>query len=312
MSLVSMKYILDDANARGYGVGAFNVNDLEFAKAVIAAASEADSPVIIQASEGAISYAGLQPLVAIVRSLAEQASVPVALHLDHGKSFDVIIGCIRHGFTSVMIDGSHLPFAENVAVTRKIVEIAHAAGVTVEAEIGRLAGIEDNVAVAEREALLTDPMEAKAFVEQTGCDALAVAIGTSHGPRKFKGEPILAIDLVARIKEQVKLPLVLHGASGVLADLVQNGERYGARWGGAKGIPDDAVVAAIKNGINKVSIDTDMRLAFVASIRETLANRPELLDPRDLLKPAMASIKQVAANKMKLFDSVGKASGMPR
>lgn len=312
MSLVSMKYILDDANARGYAVGAFNVNNLEFAKAVIAAASEADSPVIIQASEGAISYAGLQPLVAIVRSLAEQAKVPVALHLDHGKSFDVVIGCIRHGFTSVMIDGSHLPFAENVAVTRKIVEIARAAGVTVEAEIGRLAGIEDNVAVAEREALLTDPMEAKAFVEQTGCDALAVAIGTSHGPRKFKGEPILAIDLVARIKEQVKLPLVLHGASGVLAELVQNGERYGARWGGSKGIPDDAIVGAIKNGINKVNIDTDMRLAFVASLRETLANRPELLDPRDLLKPAMAAIKQVAADKMKLFGSAGKASGMPR
>ncbi len=312
MSLVSMKYILDDANARGYAVGAFNVNNLEFAKAVIAAASEADSPVIIQASEGAVSYAGLQPLVAIVRSLAESTRVPVALHLDHGKSFDVIIGCIRHGFTSVMIDGSHLPFAENVAITRKIVEIARAAGVTVEAEIGRLAGIEDNVAVAEREALLTDPREAKAFVEQTGCDALAVAIGTSHGPRKFKGEPILAIDLVARIKEQVKLPLVLHGASGVLAALVENGERYGARWGGSKGIPDDAIVGAIKNGINKVNIDTDMRLAFIASVRESLANRPELLDPRDLLKPAMAAIKQVAADKMKLFQSAGKASGMPR
>lgn len=312
MSLVSMKYILDDANARGYAVGAFNVNNLEFAKAVIAAASEADSPVIIQASEGAVSYAGLQPLVAIVRSLAESTRVPVALHLDHGKSFDVVIGCIRHGFTSVMIDGSHLPFAENVAITRKIVEIARAAGVTVEAEIGRLAGIEDNVAVAEREALLTDPREAKAFVEQTGCDALAVAIGTSHGPRKFKGEPILAIDLVARIKEQVKLPLVLHGASGVLATLVENGERYGARWGGSKGIPDDAIVGAIKNGINKVNIDTDMRLAFIASVRESLANRPELLDPRDLLKPAMAAIKQVAADKMKLFQSAGKASGMPR
>ena len=168
MSLVSMKYILDDANARGYAVGAFNVNNLEFAKAVIAAASEADSPVIIQASEGAVSYAGLQPLVAIVRSLAESTRVPVALHLDHGKSFDVVIGCIRHGFTSVMIDGSHLPFAENVAITRKIVEIARAAGVTVEAEIGRLAGIEDNVAVAEREALLTDPRRPRPSLSRLG------------------------------------------------------------------------------------------------------------------------------------------------
>ncbi|MGB4338935.1 MAG: class II fructose-1,6-bisphosphate aldolase [Bacillota bacterium] len=310
MALVTSKRILDDASARGYAVGAFNVNNLEFAKAVMGAAQEANSPVIIQASEGAVSYAGVRQMVAMVRSLAEDTDVPVVLHLDHGRSFDTIVQCIRHGFTSVMIDGSHLPFDENVAITKKVVEVAHAAGVSVEAELGRLAGIEDIVAVSEREAALTDPDEARAFVEQTGCDALAVAIGTSHGPRKFKGEPVLAVDLVEKIKEQVRIPLVLHGASGVSTEVVQIGERYGARWAGSKGIPDQAIVEVIRRGINKINIDTDMRLAFVASIRETLATKPELLDPRDLMRPAIAAIKKVATGKMQLFGSAGMAADM--
>lgn len=310
MALVTSKRILDDASARGYAVGAFNVNNLEFAKAVMGAAQEANSPVIIQASEGAVSYAGVRQMVAMVRSLAEDTDVPVVLHLDHGRSFDTIVQCIRHGFTSVMIDGSHLPFDENVAITKKVVEVAHAAGVSVEAELGRLAGIEDIVAVSEREAALTDPDEARAFVEQTGCDALAVAIGTSHGPRKFKGEPVLAVDLVEKIKEQVRIPLVLHGASGVSTEVVQIGERYGAHWAGSKGIPDQAIVEVIRRGINKINIDTDMRLAFVASIRETLATKPELLDPRDLMRPAIAAIKKVATGKMQLFGSAGMAADM--
>ena len=310
MALVTSKRILDDASARGYAVGAFNVNNLEFAKAVMGAAQEANSPVIIQASEGAVSYAGVRQMVAMVRSLAEDTDVPVVLHLDHGRSFDTIVQCIRHGFTSVMIDGSHLPFDENVAITKKVVEVAHAAGVSVEAELGRLAGIEDIVAVSEREAALTDPDEARAFVEQTGCDALAVAIGTSHGPRKFKGEPVLAVDLVEKIKEQVRIPLVLHGASGVSTEVVQIGERYGARWAGSKGIHDQAIVEVIRRGINKINIDTDMRLAFVASIRETLATKPELLDPRDLMRPAIAAIKKVATGKMQLFGSAGMAADM--
>lgn len=307
MALVTSKLILDEANSKGYAVGAFNINNLEFAKAVIDAAVESRSPVIIQASEGAIKYAGMRQLVAIVSTLAEEAPVPVALHLDHGRTFETIVACIRNGFTSVMIDGSHLPFEGNVAITRKIVEFAHAAGVSVEAELGRLAGIEDHVAVEDREALLTDPAEAKAFVDATQCDALAVAIGTSHGPRKFKGEPVLAIELVHTIKDLVKIPLVLHGASGVSAEVIATGEKYGARWGGSKGIPDASISAAIAKGINKVNIDTDMRLAFVASVRETLAGRPELMDPRDLMKPAMASIKSVATGKMKLFGSAGRA-----
>lgn len=309
MGLVSGVEVLRCANEGKYAVGAFNVNNLEFARSVVAAAVEQRSPVIIQASEGAIAYAGIRELSGLVRSLAESADVPVVLHLDHGRDFDTIIRCIRHGFTSVMIDGSHLPFEENVAITKKTVEIAHVVGVSVEAELGKLAGIEDNVAVAERDALLTDPDEAREFVSRTGVDSLAVAIGTSHGPRKFKGEPILAIELVSRIKEKVGgMPLVLHGASGVPTDVTELAERFGARWAGSKGIPDSSIVEAISRGINKVNIDTDMRLAFVASIREILSVRPEVTDPRDIMKPAMAMVKSVAASKMKLFGSSGRAA----
>lgn len=307
VSLVTSKEVLDAANEGGYAVGAFNINNLEFAKAVMSAAAEERSPVMIQASEGAIAYAGMKELTSIVKALAREVDVPVALHLDHGRKFDVIMQCIRHGFTSVMIDGSHLPLEENIAITKKVVEVAHGAGVSVEAELGRLAGIEDHVAVDDRDAFLTDPDEAAMFVEKTGVDALAIAIGTSHGPRKFKGEPVLALDLVTEIKNSVGIPLVLHGASGVSYDIVEQGEKYGARWGGSKGIPDDSIVEAVRRGINKVNIDTDMRLAFVASIRETLWTKPEVIDPREVLRPAIAAIKSVAVGKMRLFGSSGKA-----
>ena len=234
MGLVSSKSVLDAANEGRYAVGAFNVNNLEFAKAVIGAAVEERAPIIVQVSESAIAYAGMKQITGIVAGLAGGAGVPVALHLDHGRNWATIVQCIANGFTSVMIDGSHLPFDENVAITQKVVEVAHAAGVSVEAELGKLAGIEDYVVVDERDAFLTDPDEALAFVEKTGVDALAVAIGTSHGPRKFKGEPVLAIDLVSKIKEKVGIPLVLHGASGVPAEIMELGERFGAAWGGSK------------------------------------------------------------------------------
>ncbi len=307
MGLVSLKSILDAASAERYAVGAFNVNNLEFAKAVMETAVKERSPVIVQVSEGAIAYAGLDQLTGIVTSLAKEADVPVALHLDHGRDFATIVRCIRAGFTSVMIDGSHLPFDENVAITQKIVEIAHAAGVSVEAELGRLAGIEDTVSVAEREALLTDPDEAGVFVEKTGVDALAVAIGTSHGPRKFKGEPVLALELVSKIKEKAPIPLVLHGASGVSAEVVAAGERVGAKWAGSKGVPDSSIVEAVSRGISKVNIDTDLRLAFISSVREALVTMPEVTDPRKVFKPAMASVKAVVERKMRLFGSAGRA-----
>ena len=307
MGLVPSKSVLDAANEGSYAIGAFNVNNLEFAKAVIGAAIEERSPIIVQVSESAIAYAGMKQITGIVAGLAGQADVPVALHLDHGRDWATIVQCIANGFTSVMIDGSHLPFDENVAITRKVVDVAHAAGVSVEAELGKLAGIEDYVVVDERDAFLTDPDEAIAFVEKTGVDALAVAIGTSHGPRKFKGEPVLAIDLVSKIKAKVGIPLVLHGASGVPAEIMEVGERFGAAWGGSKGIPDSSIVDAISRGINKVNIDTDMRLAFIASVRETLWTRQETTDPRDLLKPAMAKVKSVVVGKMRLFGSAGRA-----
>lgn len=307
LSLVASKEILDAANEGRYAVGAFNVNNLEFAKGVVSAAEEERSPAIIQVSESAIAYAGIEEIACIVRSLAKDVGVPIALHLDHGRKFDVIMQCIRHGFTSVMIDGSNLPLDENIAITKKVVEAAHGAGVSVEAELGRLAGIEDDINVQARDAFLTDPEEAAIFVRETGVDALAIAIGTSHGPRKFKGEPVLALDLVTEIKEKVGIPLVLHGASGVSTDVIEQAEKYGAKWGGSKGVPDESIIEAISRGINKVNIDTDMRLAFVASIRETLSTRPEVTDPREVLRPAMAAIKSVAAGKMRLFGSSGQA-----
>lgn len=305
MGLVSMKEILDRANSGRYAVGAFNTNNLEFSKAILRTAAQEKSPVIIQASEGAVAYAGAREIVAMVSALADRYGVPAALHLDHGRKIEVILECLRAGFTSVMIDGSHLPLEENIELVKKVVDICHPMGVSVEAELGKIAGVEDNV--ASLESILTDPDEAERFVAETGVDALAVAIGTSHGPRKFKGEPKLAIDLVAKIKERVKIPLVMHGASGVPESIVQRAQAAGAKWSGAKGIPDESVAAAVANGINKVNIDTDMRLAFICRVREVLAEKPELTDPRDLLKPAMELIGEVVAHKMRLLKSSGKA-----
>lgn len=305
MGLVSMKEILDRANSERYAVGAFNTNNLEFSKAILRTAAQEKSPVIIQASEGAVAYAGAREIVAMVSALADRYGVPVALHLDHGRKIEVILECLRAGFTSVMIDGSHLPLEENIALVKKVVDICHPVGVSVEAELGKIAGVEDNV--ASLESILTDPDEAERFVAETGVDALAVAIGTAHGPRKFKGEPKLAIDLVAKIKERVKIPLVMHGASGVPESIVQRAQAVGAKWAGARGIPDESVAAAVANGINKVNIDTDMRLAFICRVREVLAEKPDLTDPRDLLKPAMELIGEVVAHKMRLLGSSGKA-----
>lgn len=300
-----MKEILDRANSERYAVGAFNTNNLEFSKAILRTAAQEQSPVIIQASEGAVAYAGAREIVAMVSALADRYDVPVALHLDHGRKVEVILECLRAGFTSVMIDGSHLPLDENIALTKKVVEICHPMGVSVEAELGKIAGVEDNV--ASLESILTDPDDAERFVAETRVDALAIAIGTAHGPRKFKGEPRLAIDLVAKIKERVGIPLVMHGASGVPESIVRRAEAAGAKWSGAKGIPDESVAAAVASGINKVNIDTDMRLAFICRVREILAEKPELSDPRDLLKPAMELIGEVVTHKMRLLGSSGKA-----
>jgi len=305
--LVTNKELLDAAKAGRYAVGAFNINNMEFVQAITDAAGQLGSPAILAVSQGAITYAGFENLVSLVRSAAEVKGVTISLHLDHGQDMAVIERCINDGFTSVMIDGSHLPFEENVAVTRSVVEKARPKGVSVEGELGRLAGIEDNISVDEQEARFTDPDEAARFVEETGVDSLAVAVGTSHGAYKFKGEARLALDRLSEIAGRVPVPLVLHGASGVNPAHVALANEHGAELAGTRGVPDDAIAAAIERGVCKVNIDTDMRIAFTAFVRQTLDESPAVFDPRKILGPAREAIMDVVRHKMKLFGSEGKA-----
>jgi fructose-bisphosphate aldolase class II len=304
--LVTNKELLVPASQKGYAVGAFNINNLEVVLAVAEAAGEEKSPAIVAVTPSAIKYAGLPYLSKIVRTAAESAIVPMSLHLDHGENFETASKCIEAGFTSVMIDGSFLKFEENVALTKKVVDLAHSKGVSVEAELGRLAGVEEST-VEEKEAVLTDPKVAKEFVERTGVDALAVAIGTSHGAYKFKAEPKLDFERLSIIKERVSVPLVLHGASSVPQWIIEKACKYGAELSGAKGIPEEHIKRAISIGIAKINIDTDLRLAFTATVREVLANSPKEFDPRKILGPAKDAMKEVVKGKMRLFGSSGKA-----
>jgi len=305
--LVTNKALLDAARDGGYAVGAFNINNMEFVQAITKAAEELESPVILAVSEGAIKYAGFENVVSLVRVAAAERKIPLSLHLDHGKDMAVIERCINGGFTSVMIDGSHLPFDGNVEVTRKVVELAAPAGVSVEGELGRLAGIEDNVSVAEENALFTDPEEAVRFVGRTGVDSLAIAVGTSHGAYKFKGEPRLAFDRIESIRSKVSVPLVLHGASGVDQEHVEIANRYGASLAGTRGVPEEAVTRAVKLGICKVNIDTDMRIAFTAYVRKAFAEKPDNIDPRKYLGAGRDAVMEVVKKKIELFGSKGRA-----
>ncbi len=299
--LTSMKEILEMAEKGGYAIAAFNTSNIEITQAIVEAACELDTPVIVATSEKAIEYAGIDVISAVVRKIAERAPIPIALHLDHGRSIESIVKAIRFGWTSVMIDASDRPFEENVEITRKVVEIAHSVGVTVEAELGKLRGIEDGVSVEEREAFMTDPGEAKRFVEETGIDALAVAIGTSHGAYKFKGEPKLDFRRLEEIREKVKIPLVLHGASGVPEIIVQEINRLGGDIGGAKGVPDEELREAVKKGIRKVNTDTDLRLAFTLAVRRFLKERPSEFDPRKILRSAKELMKKVALHRISVL-----------
>lgn len=284
MSLYTVAELARDAEANQYAVGAFNVNNMEIVQAIIQAAVEERSPVILQASQGALRYAGIEYVSALARVAASAVNVPVALNLDHGTSFEQVVQCIRHGFSAVMIDGSKLPYAENVALVRRVVEVAHAAGVSVEAELGRIGGTEDDIRVADREASMTDPEEAKRFVEETGVDLLAVAIGTAHGV--YHGEPRLDFARLEEIDRLVEIPLVLHGASGV---------------------PDEAIRRAVRSGVDKINIDTELRLAFAGALRRVLAADEKVFDPREILKPAREAMKEVVREKMRLFGSSGRA-----
>ena len=307
MPLTTNKELLTLARKGGYAVGAFNTNNLEILQAIVSAGEAERSPAIIAVSEGAIQYAGMPYLISMVRTAAAQTSTPISLHLDHGKNLEVIHSCIENGFTSVMIDGSEFEFEKNIEVTKKVVEMAKKKGVSVEAELGRLKGIEEKISVSEKEASLTDPQAAEDFFKRTGVDALAIAIGTSHGAYKFKGEAKLDFERLKEIAKKVTIPLVLHGASGVPSAVLERAERFGAKLPGAKGIPDEAIKKAIGLGISKINIDTDLRLSFVGALREILATKPDEFDPRKILGPAREAIKQTVQSKMKLFGSSGKA-----
>jgi fructose-bisphosphate aldolase class II len=304
--LVSCTSLLQRARREHFAVPAFNINDLEVLKAVVSAAEELRSPVIVQTSEGAIEYAGMDYLIAMVR-VAAQAKLPVVLHVDHGKNLATIHEAIKRGYTSVMFDGSSLPYEENLKKTQQVVAWAKTKKVSVEAEIGAIKRMEDFVNVAARDAALTQPEQALAFARASHCDSLAVAIGTAHGAYKFSGETHLDLVRLKKIAALVSKPLVLHGASGVLEDVVGIAERYGAKLGEARGVLDSDIKKAIKLGITKVNIDTDLRLAFTAGIREAVHDLPKVIDPRKLLEPASLLMKEVAKRKMKLFGSAGKA-----
>ena len=292
-----------------FAIGAFNVNNMEIIQGIVDAAAEQNSPVILQASSSAIKYARVPYLKKMIEAALEEHDIPVVLHLDHGPDFETCKMCIDNGFTSVMIDGSKYDFEENVALTKKVVDYAHAHGVVVEAELGKLAGIEDDVNVSEEDAKYTDPDQAKEFVERTGCDSLAIAIGTSHGAYKFKGEARLRMDILKQVKEKIlNTPIVLHGASTVIPELVETCNNYGGDIPGAKGVPDEILHEASLSGVSKINVDTDLRLAFTGEIRKSLAENPSAFDPRKYLTPAREKITEVVEHKIRdVFGSSNKA-----
>ena len=309
MPLVTTKEMFEKSIKEGFAIGAFNVNNMEIIQAIVDAAKEENSPVILQASSSAIKYARPIYLKKIVEAAVEETNIPIVLHLDHGPDFETCKACIDAGFTSVMIDGSKYDFEENVALTKQVVDYAHPRGVVVEAELGKLAGIEDDVNVAASDAMYTDPMQAKEFVERTGCDSLAIAIGTSHGAYKFKGEAKLRFDILAKVKELIpNTPIVLHGASTVIPELVEICNKYGADIPGAKGVPDEILHEASKSGVSKINVDTDLRLAMTAAIRKEFTENPSVFDPRKYLGPARDLIKETVQHKIRdVFGSSNKA-----
>jgi fructose-bisphosphate aldolase class II len=305
--LVNLNNILPRARNQNYAVGAFNTSDLEMTQAILEAALDLNAPVIVATSETAIRYAGIDNISRIVIGMARLVKIPVVLHLDHGSSFDSAKECIKYGYTSVMIDASHQPFKENLKLTRRVVKYAHKRNVTVEAEIGRLSGIEDDIKVKTGSAIYSDPEEAKRFATSSECDALAVAIGTSHGAYKFKGRPRLRIDILKAIAKEVKIPLVLHGASGVKIKWINRVNRFGGRLERTKGVPDYLIKKAVANGISKINTDTDLRIAFTAGVREYLNKNRKNFDPRKIIGLARTMIIEVVKERIRIFGSIDKA-----
>ena len=307
MALVTSKEMFAKALESDYAVGAFNVNNMEIIQGIMDAAKEENAPLILQVSAGARKYAKPVYLLKLVEAAIEDTGLDVVLHLDHGEDFDICKSCVDGGFTSVMVDGSKHPFEENIALTKQVVEYAHDHGVVVEAELGKLAGVEDNIKVDARSATFTDPEEAAEFVDRTGVDSLAIAIGTSHGAYKFKGEPYLDFERLKEIHALIpNTPLVLHGASTVLPEFVDRCNQYGGEIPGAQGVPEDMIRESTKWGICKVNIDTDLRLAMTAEVRRVLVENPAEFDPRKYLGPARDAITRMVQHKIK---NVLNASG---
>ena len=309
MPLVTTKNMFEKSMKEHFAIGAFNVNNMEILQGIVDAAAEENAPVILQASSSAIKYARIGYLKKMVEAALEEHDIPVVLHLDHGPDFETCKMCIDNGFSSVMIDGSKYDFEENVRLTKQVVDYAHEHGVVVEAELGKLAGIEDEVNVTESDAMFTDPEQAKEFVERTGCDSLAIAIGTSHGAYKFKGEPKLRFDILQKVKELIpNTPIVLHGASTVIPELVETCNKYGGNIPGAKGVPDEILNQASKLGVSKINVDTDLRLAMTSEIRRVFVEDPSAFDPRKYLTPAREAVKQTVKHKIRdVFGASNKA-----
>lgn len=301
MNLHSEKNMLKTALLGNYAVGAFNFSNLTMLRAIVDSANEEKSPVILAVSESAFKIVTPKFLRKLIQAVMQDTSVPIALHLDHGKSIEMVQEALDVGFNSIMIDGSSKPFNENIEITSKVVEICRRYDASVEGELGRLAGVEDDVKVKNADAMFTDPQEAQYFVQTTGVDSLAVAIGTSHGAYKFKGEAKLRFDILEKIEEKLKgYPIVLHGASSVPQNVIAEITKYGGQMSGAKGVPEDILKQASQyTNVCKVNCDTDLRIAFTASVRKTLAENPEKFSPRDYLVPARNAVKELIKHKMR-------------
>ena len=307
MPLVTMKQVLDHAQENNYGVGAFNINNMEQMQAVMQAAAQTKSPVIIGATRGALKYTELVYLKHLIRAAVEEyPDIPVVMHLDHGDNLETVQKVIELGFTSVMIDASAESFEDNIRITKEVVDYAHGFGVSVEAELGTLGGIEEDVV---NEVQLTDPEQVQEFVERTGVDALAIAIGTSHGAYKFKSEPKLALDLIKEVAKKVDVALVMHGSSSVPAELRDKINKYGGDMPNACGVPIESIQEGIKSGVAKINVDTDCRMAMTGEIRKVFTDTPEKFDPRDYLGPAREAMVEIVSSRMKSFGQTGHAGG---
>ena len=299
MPLVTSTEMFKKAYEGGYAIGAFNVNNMEIVQGITEAAKMENAPVILQVSKGARKYANHTYLVKLVEAAIAETDLPIVLHLDHGPDFETCKSCIDGGFTSVMIDGSHLPFEENIALTKKVVEYAHDHGVVVEGELGRLAGVEDDVKVSAADSSYTRPDEVEEFVKATGVDSLAIAIGTSHGAFKFKGEPHLRFDILEKVSEKLPgFPIVLHGASSVMPEYVQMINQYGGNIPGAQGVPEEMLRQAASMAVCKINVDSDLRLAMTGVIRKQFAEHPDQFDPRQYLKPARIALRDMVRHKI--------------